>query len=90
MNVQDVLLMLKQGYRDDAIIAEVKRRRIVDTIVEANELQLSAWGARRELLTVLKDKRNRLTEAQEQAYGRLMLQSNPGRFPVAPGQHPPK
>ena len=85
MTLQDVLLMLKQDYPQAAIIAEVRRRRLVDTIVEANELELSLNGARRELLKALKDKRNRLTEAQEQAHGRLMLQSKTGHSPAAPG-----
>lgn len=74
MNVGDVLLMLKGGDSQNTIINEVKRRHFVGNLVEATELELTLNGARHELIAVLKDKDNWLTESQEQAYGKLMTQ----------------
>jgi PBP1b-binding outer membrane lipoprotein LpoB len=77
MSLGDVLLMLKAGYTEKTIIAEVKRRHFVGNLVEATELQLTLAGARHELISALKDKDNWLTEPQEQAYGQLMAQHKP-------------
>jgi hypothetical protein len=77
MSVADVLLMLKGGDTQQTIINEVKRRRFVGNVVEATELELTLNGARHELISVLKDKDNWLTDSQEQAYGKLMAQRSP-------------
>ena len=78
MSVRDILLMLKGGDTQKTIIAEVRRRRFVGNLVEATELELTLNGARHELVSALKDKGNWLTEAQEQAYGKLMAQHPAG------------
>jgi hypothetical protein len=71
MNVGDVLLMLKRGDSQEAIIEQVRKRHLTQKIVEAQELELSLMGARRQLLAELKNGNNVLTETQELAYGKL-------------------
>src|SRR3954447_11802839 len=71
MNVQDVLAMLKRGDSQEKIIGQVRLRHLTQKMVEAQELELSLMGARRQLLAELKNGSNVLTEAQELAYGRL-------------------
>ena len=71
MNVQDILQMLKRGESQESIIAQVRTRHITQKIVEAQELELSLMGARRQLLAELKNGNNVLTESQELAYGQL-------------------
>lgn len=63
--------MLKRGDSQDAIIKQVRARHLTQKIVEAQELELSLMGARRQLLAELKNPGNVLTEAQEPAYGEL-------------------
>jgi hypothetical protein len=72
MTVGEVELMLRAGNAQEKIIAEVRKRHFVGSIVEATELELNLNGARHELIAELKNKANWLTEAQEQAYGQLM------------------
>ena len=71
MNVEDVLRLLKRGDSQETVIDQVRRRHITQKIVEAQELELSLMGARRQLLSELKNTSNVLTEAQELAYGQL-------------------
>ena len=71
LNIQDVLRLLKEGASQEAIVAQVRERHLTQKIVEAQELELSLMGARRQLLAELKNASNVLTESQELAYGRL-------------------
>ncbi len=84
MTVNDVLVMLHGGDSQKTIINEVRRRHFVYNIVEATELELTLAGARHELIDALKDKTNWLTEAQEQAFGKLMTQGQIKGVPPVP------
>src|SRR4051812_29781407 len=46
MNLEDVLLLLRQGESQESIIGHVHERRITQKIVESAELELSLMGAR--------------------------------------------
>ncbi|HJT79970.1 MAG TPA: hypothetical protein VJ719_02140 [Chthoniobacterales bacterium] len=84
LTVEDILGMLDRGDSQETIIRAVRERRITQKIVEAQELQLSVMGARRQLLKELKDSNNVLTPSQELAYGRLPRRSSPR--PAATGR----
>ena len=61
-------------FSKEELVSEVRRRRILATIVDATELELAAHGAGRQLIAALKDKTNLLTEAQEKIYTQLLLE----------------
>ena len=68
ITIADVLGMLRADVPNDQIIAEVKRRRMPQVLVEAGELELAANGAGHRLIAALKDPENTLTESEDKAY----------------------
>lgn len=73
MSTSEIISALRRGVSKEELVSEVRRRRILATIVDATELELAAHGAGRQLIAALKDKANLLTEAQEKLYTQLLL-----------------
>ena len=74
ISISEILSALRRGVPKEELLAEVRRRRIATTIVEATELELAANGAGHQLIAALKDKANVLTESQEKAYMQLLAE----------------
>jgi hypothetical protein len=72
ITLADVLVMLQANVPNEKITADVTRRHIPQTLVDAGELELAANGAGHILIAALKDPKNLLTENQDKAY-RLIL-----------------
>ena len=72
ISISEIVSALRRGVSKEELLAEVRRRRIPATIVDATELELAANGADRQLMAALKDKANALTEPQEKAYMQLL------------------
>jgi len=68
MAISDVVAELRAGVPRETVLEHVRSRRIATNIVEANELELAANGAGRELMSALKDPKNLPTAAEEAAY----------------------
>jgi hypothetical protein len=66
--LSEVSLMLRSGYKQDAILAEVIRRHVPSAPDAQTEDALIQAGATAKLIAALKDKRNILTENQKEAY----------------------
>lgn len=75
MPLSEVVSALRSGASREVVLSEVRRRRIPSLIVPANELELAANGAGRELIAALKDPHNLATPAQEAAYMRFIVES---------------
>ena len=68
MPISEASLMLRNGYSQKAIVAEVNRRHIPEKISGATEVELTANGAGPDLIAALKDENNLLTRNQKGAY----------------------
>ena len=68
LSVEDVSLMLRSGYTQQAIIAEVQRRRVAQAPDAATELNMIQFGATPTLIAALKAKENLLNEQQKEAF----------------------
>jgi multidrug efflux pump subunit AcrA (membrane-fusion protein) len=66
--LSEVSLMLRGGYKQDAIIGEVTRRHVPSAPDAHTEDSLIQSGATAKLIAALKDKKNILTENQKEAY----------------------
>ena len=71
MPLSDVSLMLRSGYKQEAIIAEVRKKRIPAPPDATAEDSLVGSGASPALIAALKAKENLLTENQKQAFDNL-------------------
>jgi hypothetical protein len=71
MPLTDVSLMLRSGYKQDAIIAEVRKKRIPAPPDAAAEDSLVQSGASPALVAALKAKENLLTANQREAFDNL-------------------
>lgn len=71
MPLNDVSLMLRSGYKQEAIIAEVRKKRVPAPPDAATEDSLVGSGASPALIAALKAKENLLTENQKQAFDNL-------------------
>jgi hypothetical protein len=74
MPISEVVAELRTGVSRERVLDDVRRRHIATMIVDANELELAANGAGRELIAALKDPKNLPTPAQESAYVQLLLE----------------
>lgn len=71
MPLSDVSLMLRSGYKQDAIIADVRKKRIPAPPDAAAEDSLVQSGASPALIAALKAKENLLTANQKEAFDNL-------------------
>jgi len=71
MPLSDVSLMLRSGYKQETIIAEVRKKHIPAPPDSAAEGSLVGSGASPALMAALKAKDNLLTENQKQAFDNL-------------------
>jgi hypothetical protein len=71
MPLSDVSLMLRSGYKQEAIIVEVRKKRVPAPPDAATEDSLVGSGASPALIAALKAKENLLTENQKQAFDNL-------------------
>jgi hypothetical protein len=69
--LSEVSLMLRSGYKQDAILGEVTRRHVPSAPDAQTEDALIQAGATAKLIAALKDKKNILTENQKEAYDGL-------------------
>jgi hypothetical protein len=76
MPLTNVSLMLRSGYKDEAIIAEVRKKRISAPPDAAAEKSLIASGASPALIEALKAKENLLTENQRQAFDNFVAEKS--------------
>lgn len=74
ITIADVLAMLRADVPNEKIVAEVKRRRLPQILVDAGELELAANGAGHALITALKDPNNTLTENEDKAYSIVLTE----------------
>jgi hypothetical protein len=74
MSIKEVSLMLRNGYKDPAIIAEVTRRHVAEKPDAQTELALVRSGATPILIQALKTDSNVLTANQKEAYDYLVTQ----------------
>ena len=68
ISLGEVSLMLRSGYKQDAILAEVTRRHVPSAPDAKTEDTLIQAGATAKLIAALKDKKNILTENQKEAH----------------------
>lgn len=66
--LSDVSLMLRGGYTQDAIIADVQRRHVAEAPDAAAELNLTQFGATPKLIAALKAAENVLSPQQKEAF----------------------
>jgi cell pole-organizing protein PopZ len=64
----DVSLLLRSGYKQDAIIAEVQKKRLSAPLDGATEDALLRAGASPALIAAMKAEKNLLTPTQQQAF----------------------
>jgi hypothetical protein len=69
--LSDVSLMLRSGYKQEAIIAEVRKKHVPAPPDATTEDSLVGSGASPALIAALKAKENLLTENQKQAFDNL-------------------
>jgi hypothetical protein len=74
MSLKEVSLMLRNGYKDPAIIAEVLRRHVTEKPDVQTEATLVRSGASPALIEALKVDANVLTASQKEAYDELATQ----------------
>ena len=74
MSIKEVSLMLRNGYKDPAIVAEVTRRHVTEKPDAQMELALVRSGAGPILIQALKTDSNVLTANQKEAYDYLVRQ----------------
>jgi hypothetical protein len=77
MSIAEVVAELRAGVPREQVLQHVRTRRIASLAVEANDLELAANGAGRELIAALKDPKNLPTAAQEAAYMQLRGERQP-------------
>lgn len=75
MPLADVSLMLRSGYPQGSIIAEVERRHVSEPPDAAAELNLLNAGATPKLLEALKSPENLLTSQQKEAFDQHRAQA---------------
>lgn len=71
MPLSNVSLMLRSGYKQDAIIAEVRKKRVPGPPDAETEDSLVQSGASPALIAALKAKENLLTDNQREAFNNL-------------------
>jgi len=71
MSIKEVSLMLRNGYKEPAIVAEVTRRHVAEKPGGQTELALVRSGASPALIQALKMDSNVLTPNQKEAYDYL-------------------
>jgi hypothetical protein len=71
MPLSDVSLMLRSGYKQQAIIAEVRKKRVSAPPDAAEEVSLAESGASPALIAALKAKENLLIANQKEAFDNL-------------------
>jgi hypothetical protein len=71
---KEVSLMLRNGYKDPAIIAEITRRHVTEKPDAQAEAALVQWGAGPALIEALRVDANVLTPRQKEAYDELVTQ----------------
>ena len=71
MPLKEISLMLRSGYKEQAIIAEISRRRVSEKPDAKMEESLRRSGATPTLIQVLKSDANVLTRNQKRAYDNL-------------------
>jgi hypothetical protein len=93
MAISEVSLMLRSGYKEQAIIAEISRRRVSGKPDAKTEDMLRRSGASPALIQALKTDANVLTRNQKRAYDKLTAertsrteQERVAREDEAPGQ----
>jgi hypothetical protein len=69
--LSEISLMMRSGYKQEAIVADVERRRVPEKPDAQTEDALIQAGASPTLIRALKDKKNILTENEKQAYDSL-------------------
>jgi hypothetical protein len=69
--LSEVSLMMRGGYKQDSIVAEVIRRHVPSAPDAQTEDSLVRAGATPKLLAALKDKKNILTENQKEAFDNM-------------------
>lgn len=74
MSLKEVSLMLRNGYKDPAIVAEVSRRHVPEKPDAQTEAALVRLGAGPALIQALKVDTNILTTRQKEAYDELATQ----------------
>jgi hypothetical protein len=74
ISIKEVSLMLRNGYKDPAIIAEVTRRHVTEKPDPQTELALARSGAGPALIQALKIDSNVLTTSQKDAFDDLASQ----------------
>ncbi len=72
LTLGDVIARLQAGTPREKVLADVRQRHIATAIVEANDLELAANGAGRELISAMHDPRNVLTPLQEGLYMEML------------------
>jgi hypothetical protein len=74
MPLSDVSLMLRSGYKQEAIIAEVRKKRVSAAPDAATEVSLVDSGASPALINALKAQENLLTQNQREAFDNLAIE----------------
>jgi hypothetical protein len=74
MSLKEVSLMLRNGYKDPAIIAEVTRRHVTEKPDAQTEAALVLSGSGPALIEALRVDANVLTVSQKEAYDELATQ----------------
>lgn len=71
MPLSEVSLMMRSGYKQDSIIADVVRRHVPSAPDAQTEDRLLQAGASPKLIAALKEKKNVLTENQKEAFDNM-------------------
>lgn len=68
LTLGDVIARLQAGTPREKVLEEVRQRHIATAVVEANDLELAANGAGREVIAAMHNPQNVLTPLQETLY----------------------
>lgn len=74
ISLRDVSLMVRSGYKEQAIMAEITGRRVSETLDAPTESALRRSAASPALIEVLKTDANVLTQSEKEAYDYLAAQ----------------
>ena len=74
--ISEVSLMLRSGYSEQKVLAEIQRRRVTEKIDGTTEDKLKSSGASASLIAALKSEQNVLTPNQEAAFDDLNAQKS--------------
>lgn len=86
MSISEVSLMVRSGYDQKKILADVQRRHVPEAIDRATEESLVSFGAKPPLISALKNEANILTPQQRQAFDELrsQIESRIASQPIVP------